>query len=137
MKRLRFPKKVIDAVAGCVRHHMQLKDAQRMRTATLRKLFLRPYFMTELELHRIDCLCSSGNLDNYYFLKDQYSDFLGNPKLVNPFISGDDLISLRQSPGPNFGRILKEARELQLEGKFASREQALDWLQSELGNVKK
>ena len=137
MKRLRFPKKVIDAVAGCVRHHMQLKDAQRMRTATLRKLFLRPYFMTELELHRIDCLCSSGNLDNYYFLKDQYADFLGNPKLVNPFINGDDLISLGQSPGPNFGRILKEARELQLEGKFASREQALDWLQSELGNVKK
>jgi len=64
MNRLRFPKANSAVVKTCVRHHMQLKDAQQMRPATLRKLFLRPTFPVELTLHRLDSLASSGKLDN-------------------------------------------------------------------------
>ena len=62
LNRLRFPNAEIGTVTSCVRYHMQLKDAREMRTATLRKLFLRSVFATELELHRLDCLSSSGRL---------------------------------------------------------------------------
>ena len=137
MERLRFPKNAIDAVATCVRYHMQLKDAQNMRTATLRKLFLRPHFMTELELHRIDCLCSSGRLDNFIYLKKQFEAFDAKPELKESYINGDDLISLGQQPGPDFGHLLQKARDRQLEGEITSRKQALSWLKAQVEETDK
>ena len=137
MRRLRFPKNSIDVVATCVRYHMQLKDAKNMRIATLRKLFLRPYFMTELELHRIDCLCSSGRLDNFIYLQNQLEAFDMKPELKESYINGDDLISLGQLPGSDFGRLLKQARDRQLEGEITSRTQALDWLKAQVEEIDK
>ena len=135
MGRLRFPKNAIDTVATCVKYHMQLKDAQNMRTATLRKLFLRPHFMTELELHRIDCLCSSGRLDNFIYLKKQFEAFDAKPELKESYINGDDLISLGQQPGPDFGLLLQKARDRQLEGEITSRKQALGWLKAQVEEI--
>ena len=36
---------------------------------------LRPTIGDELELHRVDCLASHGNLDNYYFVKSRLESF--------------------------------------------------------------
>ena len=135
LKRLRFPNNDIDAVATCVRHHMQLHDVKKLRTASLRKLFLRPHFMTELELHRIDCICSSGKLDNFIYLQDQLQAFERKPELKESFINGDDLITLGQLPGPDFGHLLKKARDRQLEGEITSRTQALGWLKAQVEKI--
>ena len=67
LNRLRFPKKQIDEIAACVLHHMQFKDVKQMRKATLRRLLLRETFPLELELHRLDCLGSHGDLELYDF----------------------------------------------------------------------
>ena len=69
--RLRFPRKQIEEVVKAVRYHMQFKDALQMRKSTLRRLLLRPTFPLELELHRLDCLGSHGQLDVYEFLVEQ------------------------------------------------------------------
>ena len=135
MSRLRFPKNTIDVVVTCVRSHIQLKDAQNMRIATLRKLFLRHHFMTELELYRIDCLCSSGRLDNFIYIQDQLEAFDSKPEMKESYINGDDLISLGKLPGPNFGRLLKQARDHQLEGEITSRKQALEWLKAQVEEI--
>ena len=132
LNRLRFPKVEIDAVTTCVRFHMQLKDAREMRTATLRKLFLRPVFATELELHRLDCLSSSGRLDNFEFLQAKFEAFQNQPELQQPLLDGSDLIALGQAPGPRFGALLNEALERQLEGELTTRDQALDWLETKV-----
>jgi hypothetical protein len=47
---------------------MQFKDVKQMRKATLRRLLLRETFPLELELHRLDCLGSHGDLELYDFL---------------------------------------------------------------------
>ncbi len=135
LNRLRFPNVEIDAVTTCVRYHMQLKDAREMRTATLRKLFLRPVFATELELHRLDCLSSSGRLDNFEFLQAKFEAFQNQPELQQPLLDGSDLIALGQAPGPGFGALLKEARDRQLEGELTTRDQALGWLEAKVRAV--
>ena len=63
LNRLRFPKKQIDEIVACVLHHMQFKDVKQMRKATLRRLLLRETFPLELELHKLDCLGSHGDLE--------------------------------------------------------------------------
>ena len=119
----------------CVRFHMQLKDAREMRAATLRKLFLRSVFATELELHRLDCLSSFGRLDNFEFLQAEFEAFQNQPELQQPLLDGSDLIALGQAPGPGFGVLLKEARERQLEGELTTRDQALGWLEAKVRDV--
>ena len=49
------------------------------------------------------------------------------------WIGGDDLIRLGLKPGPDFGRYLEEAYDAQLEGRVASREEALAWLAARTG----
>ena len=133
MNRLRFPKAESAAVRTCVRHHMQLKDAQQMRPATLRKLFLRPTFPVELALHRLDSLASTGKLDNFEFLEATFAEFQDQPELQKPLIDGGDLIALGQAPGSELGKLLSDIRNRQLAGELTTREQALDWARDVLG----
>ena len=133
MNRLRFPKAESAAVKTCVRHHMQLKDAQQMRPATLRKLFLRPTFPVELALHRLDSLASCGKLDNFEFLEAKLGEFQDQPELQKPLVDGGDLIALGQLPGAELGRLLSDIRNRQLAGELTTREQALDWARDILG----
>ena len=133
MNRLRFPKAESVAVKTCVRHHMQLKDAQQMRPATLRKLFLRPTFPVELALHRLDSLASSGKLDNFEFLEAKLGEFQDQPELQKPLVDGGDLIALGQVPGAELGRLLSDIRDRQLAGELTTREKALAWAREVLG----
>ena len=133
MNRLRFPKAESATVRTCVRHHMQLKDAQQMRPATLRKLFLRPTFPVELALHRLDSLASTGKLDNFEFLEARFAEFQDQPELQKPLIDGGDLIALGQAPGSELGKLLSDIRNRQLAGELTTREQALAWARDVLG----
>ena len=125
MNRLRFPKSVSSAVQICVHKHMQLKDAQQMRRAKLRKLFLRPTFPVELELNRLDSLASSGRLANFEYLQAKFVEFQNQPELQQPLIKGADLIALGQAPGPGLGKLLDDIRNRQLDGELVTRDQAL------------
>jgi len=133
MNRLRFPKVDSAAVKTCVRHHMQLKEAQKMRPATLRKLFLRATFPEELALHRLDSLASSGQLENYEFLRDKFAEFQNQPELQQPLVDGAALIALGQAPGPDLGKLLDDIRHRQLAGELTNREQALAYARASLG----
>jgi poly(A) polymerase len=128
LKRLRFPGKQIETLCAAVRHHMQFKDAAHMRTATLRRMLLRPTFALELELHRLDCLGSHGRLDIHAFLAGQAQALEQQPQLRPPLLTGDDLIALGVKPGPALGALLAELRERQLQGELASHAEALEWV---------
>jgi poly(A) polymerase len=133
LNRLRFSKAESAAVKTCVRHHMQLKDAQQMRAATLRKLFLRPTFPDELALHRLDSLASAGRLENFGYLQAKFAEFQDQPELQKPLIDGADLIALGQAPGPVLGELLSDIRNRQLAGELTTRNQALAWAREALG----
>ena len=134
MTRLRFPRHEIDLVVDAVRNHMVFKDVQQMRPARLRRFMARPYFEIELELHRVDCAGSHGDLENYHFLVRKASEFAQEPLIPRPLVRGDDLISMGLQPGPRIGELLEAVQTAQLEGEVTTRAQALEWLEKTLGN---
>jgi poly(A) polymerase len=131
MSRLRFPRKQIDEVVKVVRCHMQFKDVPEMRKSTLRRLLLRPTFPLELQLHRLDCLGSHGQLNIYDFLVQEAAELQKVPKILPPLLKGEDLIALGLKPGPALGQLLALVREKQLQDELTTPEQALDWVKQQ------
>jgi poly(A) polymerase len=133
MTRLRFPRHEIDLVVDAVRHHMIFKDVQQMRPARLRRFMARPHFEIELELHRVDCAGSHGDLENYQFLLNKAAEFAREPLIPAPFVRGDDLIAMGLKPGPRIGELLEAVQTAQLEGEVKTRAQALELLKALVG----
>ena len=128
LKRLKFPNREREAIIQCVRDHMRFIDVQKMKPSKLRCWLAQRTFETELELHRLDCLSSHGNLDNYVFVKAhrlRKSTYMPLPKA---WITGHDLLALGLSEGPQVGRWITAAYEAQLEGRLTSRKEALAWI---------
>jgi len=127
-RRLRFSNDDTDQIKALVANHMKFKDVSQMRPATLKRFVRLPQFAEHLELHRLDCLSSHGNLDAY----DSVHAFLAetSPQEVRPprLLSGDDLKKLGYTPGPQFQRILAALEDAQLDETVLSREQALDFV---------
>ena len=125
MERLRFSSDEIEAVVDAVRSHMMFKDVPKMRPAKLRRFMARDNFTLELELHRVDCLSSHGDLENFEFLLQKEKEFANEPLIPPPLVNGYDLIALGLTPGPRFGEILEKVQTAQLEKEIRSREEAL------------
>jgi poly(A) polymerase len=128
MKRLRYSNKEIDNVSACVDNHMRFKDVQKMRQAKLKRFLQRETFIDELEMHRIDCLASHGDISNWHFLKAKSEEYSKEEIKPKPLVSGHDLKAIGIQPGPEMGKILSEISDLQLEGKFKTKEEALEWV---------
>jgi poly(A) polymerase len=132
LSRLRFPKKQIDEIVACVLHHMQFKDVKQMRKATLRRLLLRETFPLELELHRLDCLGSFGDLEHFNFLLEQAEELKHQPTIRPPLLTGNDLIELGMKPGRGLGALLAEIRERQLADELKTPREAKAWVKKHL-----
>jgi poly(A) polymerase len=128
LQRLRFPNKQTEEIVACVRHHMQFKDVKLMRKATLRRLLLRETFPLELELHRLDCLGSNGDLEHYNFLVEQLAELDKQPTIRPPLLTGNDLIALGVEPGQALGALLNEIREQQLADELKTPDDARAWV---------
>jgi poly(A) polymerase len=124
-RRLRFPNALTEAVASLVNEHMRFKDLPDMRLSRLRRWLADPLFDEHLELHRIDCLSSHGNLSVWEFARDKMCEFVDQPALPPRLLTGHDLIAMGLEPGPEFGRILRAAHDAQLEGRITTKEEAL------------
>ena len=104
----------------------QLPSAEA-RLDWLRRLLLRETFPLELELHRLDCLGSHGQLDIYDFLVHESRELAKKPEVRPPLLSGNDLLKLGLKPGPAIGEVLAEAREKQLQDELQTPAQARAW----------
>jgi poly(A) polymerase len=128
LKRLRFSNREIEDIVSCVENHMRFKDVQQMREAKLKRFMGRPTFLTELELHRIDCLSSHGILANWEFLKVKYEEFQKEEPRPEPLLTGHDLIQMGFKPGPRFKEILTAVEDAFLEKKLLTPEEAKAWV---------
>jgi len=130
MTRLRFSNEEIDTVVEAIRNHMVFKDTPNMRPAKLRRFMGRQNFPLELELHRVDCLGSHGDLQTYDLLANKQKEFENEPIIPPPLLTGRDLIVLGLKPGPRFGEILEAVQTAQLDGEIRDRAGALRLLQT-------
>jgi poly(A) polymerase len=129
-RRLRFSNEDTEQIVALVENHMRFKDVPGMRDSTRKRFARLPHFDQHLELHRLDCLSSHGNLETYDFVRN----FLAEtpPEAVRPerLVTGEDLKSMGFRPGPLFKDILAAVEDAQLEGKIATREEALQLIRS-------
>ncbi len=130
MTRLRFSRDETDAVVAIVANHMHFMHVQDMRVAKLKRFMARPDFEDEMELHRVDCSSSNGDLSNYDFLRTKREEFASAPLIPPPLLTGHDLKTLGISPGPRYKEILDAVSTRQLEGALTSREEALEWVKT-------
>ena len=129
--RLRFPKHDTEQIALLVANHMRFADAKEMKPSTLKRFFRLPHFDEHLELHRLDCLASHGDLSLYNFVRQKLADLPAEQIRPQPLVTGDDLIAMGYAPGPQFKQILAAVEDAQLEGRIADPEQAREFVRQE------
>jgi poly(A) polymerase len=124
-ERLRFSNEDTEQILSLVAQHMKFKDVQAMRESTLKRFVRQPGFEEHMELNRLDCLASNGNLENYEFVRAFIA--ATPPEQVRPIrlVTGNDLKAMGLAPGPKYREILQAVEDAQLEGTLQSREQAL------------
>jgi len=130
-QRLRLSNAETEQVCALVGNHMRFAELKRMRESTLKRFLRQPRFDEHLEMHRIDCLSSHGDLSLYEFAKEKLASTPQEQIRPGPLITGDDLIAAGYVPGPRFKQILAAVEDAQLEGRISSREQALELARSE------
>ena len=129
--RLRFSNDDTQQIVELVHNHMRFADIERMKQSTLKKFLRLPAFDEHLELHRIDCLSSHGQLDAYEYTREQMRSMPPEAIRPTPLITGRDLIEAGYEPGPRFKEVLTAVEDAQLEGRLASREAAMDYVRRE------
>ncbi|MFH0910077.1 MAG: CCA tRNA nucleotidyltransferase [Planctomycetota bacterium] len=125
LERLRRPSVLVEGVTALVRGHMRLASLQEMREAKRRRALRDPLFSLHLELHRLDCLASHGDLAPYEYALRAWEEERARPEPEAPLLTGHDLIALGHAPGPRFSVILEAVEDARLEGRLATREEAL------------
>jgi poly(A) polymerase len=131
LRRLRFSNHETDQILALVDNHMRFGAVQRMKQSTLKKFLRLPAFEEHLELHRIDCLSSHGQLDAYEYTREQLRSMPPEAIRPTPLITGRDLIEAGYEPGPRFKEVLTAVEDAQLDGRLASHEAAMEFVQRE------
>jgi poly(A) polymerase len=135
-ERLRLSNAEAARVCWLVEKHMYLADAPTMRMSRLKPILVHPGIAELLALHRADALASGRSLESVEFceriLRETPPEELNPP----PVVTGEDLIALGLTPGPEFKRLLDAVREAQLEGRATTRPVALVLVQQLLGDRK-
>ncbi len=128
MERFKHPNKLVERVSFAVKNHMRFANVVEMKKAKCERLIAADTFPLELELHRLDCISSNGFNKSYLYILDTVIAKKGIRELPYPLLSGKELIELGLKPGKNFGLILNELQEKQLEGILKEKQDAIDWV---------
>jgi poly(A) polymerase len=122
---LRFSNDDCAQILSLIEHHMQFGDVMKMKQSTLKRFLRLPHFDEHLALHFADASSAHGDLTKYAFVKQQI-EHLGE-EAIKPtlLLTGTDLIAAGYKPGPRFKQMLTAAEDAQLEGRIATRDEAL------------
>jgi poly(A) polymerase len=135
LTRLRFSGEDTEQALALVDNHMKFKDVGKMRESTLKKFLRLPRFDEHLALHRLDCLSSNRNTETWEVLKKRYDETSREELKPPPLITGRDLIAEGYQPGPRFSEMLGAVEDAQLEGRIATREEALGLVRQTFGTL--
>jgi len=129
-RRFRFSNDETRQTLSLVENHMRFADAHHMKASTLKRFFRLENFPQHLELHRMDCLASSGNLDHWNFVRERYESMPEEDVRPAPLLTGRELIAAGYTPGAAFKEMLRAVEDAQLEGTIATLAEALALLRN-------
>jgi poly(A) polymerase len=132
--RLRFSNDDTDQILALIANHMRFAHVQQMKESTFKRFVRMPRFDEHLQLHRMDCQSSHGDLTSYNFTREKIASMPPAAMRPVPLITGDDLIASGYPPGPEFKKILSAVEDGQLEGRLCSRDDAMSFVEHEFPN---
>lgn len=132
-QRLRFSNDETEQIVALVADHMRFMDVQQMKESTLKRFFRRTNFAEHLALHRMDCLASSGHLENWRYAEERWRSMPEEAVQPRLLLSGRALIAAGYRPGPQFKAMLVAAEDAQLEGTIHSADEALALIAARFG----
>jgi poly(A) polymerase len=129
-RRLRFSNENTEQILALVNNHMRFADVTRMKESTLKRFLRLPRFEEHLDMHRMDCQSSHGDLSLYNFAKEKLENT--PPEAIRPrlLLTGDALIAEGYAPGPQFKEILSAVEDAQLEGELKTPVQAMAFVRA-------
>jgi poly(A) polymerase len=127
-RRLRFSNEDTEQILALVNHHMRFAHVTQMKESTLKKFLRMPGFEEHLDLHRMDCQSSHGDLTSYNFAKEKLATIPPGKMRPAPLLTGDDLIEAGYAPGPRFKEILAAVEDAQLESRLQSKREAMEFV---------
>src|SRR5450755_1208945 len=134
LSRLRFSNEETEQIEALIANHMRFKDTGQMRESTMKRFLRMENFAEHLELHRLDCLSSSGRMDTYKRVRARLAE-LGEEELrPTPLLTGRDLIEHGYHPGPAFAKMLAAVEDAQLEARVKNKEEALALVRAQFGD---
>lgn len=133
LHRLRFSNDHAAQIVALIRNHMRFGDVVDMRQATLKRFVRLPRFEEHLELHRLDCTSSHGELGLYEFAKHAFETDTPAQIRTKPLVNGRDLILAGYRPGTQFKEMLEMAEDAQLDGVVSTRAETLKLLRERCG----
>lgn len=146
LKKLKFSNKEIEYISKMVQFHIYpsalMKDENVTERAIIR--FIRKIAddtLDLLELARADRLSARGpavsdemvqvNLSNLEKLKEKYFEISPKLKEMPKLVDGNEIMQiLNLKPSPKLKEIIDEIKELQLEGKINTKEDAINFLKN-------
>jgi len=123
-RRLRMRNEDADQVVWLVENHMRLALMPRMRESKRKRLARHDAFGELVELCRVDCLASHGDLSGIDWVNRYLSELPAEQLKPAPLLSGNDLIEMGYVPGPLFSEILNSVEDAQLDGEIETTEKA-------------
>jgi len=129
-RRFRFSNDETHQILSLVENHMRFADAQHMKASTLKRFFRLENFPQHLELHRMDCLAGSGNLDHWNFVRERYESMPEEAIRPAPLVTGRELIAAGYTPGSAFKEMLRAVEDAQLESAITTPAEALTLLRN-------
>jgi poly(A) polymerase len=117
-----------------VEHQRALVVPDTMRASQLKRLLASTGIEELLALHRAEALATTGDDGHVSYCEWYLREEPAGPINPPPLLSGHDLQQLGLKPGPRFKQLLDLARDAQLDGMIADRDEAvalvLRWIAS-------
>lgn len=129
-RRLHLSNEERERIVWLVDQHMRLAVAADMRESRLKRFAREDGFHELVELGRIDCLASHGDLGFIEWIEAYLRDHKPEEIKPEPLLRGRDLIAMGYTPGPLFSTILQQVEDMQLEGQLLDREAACAYVRA-------
>jgi len=131
VERLKFSRAEMHHIVALVENLPRFSEVRQMSMSRLKRFFRLDRFEDHLELARIHAAAAGDNPTEYSYAaskREEWPERVIRPPLL---VTGNDLIEMGFSPGPQFKEILTRVEDEQLEGRLATREEAIDFVKRE------
>jgi poly(A) polymerase len=125
-RRWKLSNKERESAAWLLSHQDDLWEAATIPWPKLQRLLIEPGIEELLALHQAVATVNGKSATGLEYCRQWLA---GDPVELNPppLVSGHDLIEHGLAPGAAFQGMLEQIRDAQLEGKIATRDEALAW----------